>query len=120
MVIKKNSKKAKAKRKIIKKRPIKKKTAKKAIKKKPFKKKEKKIGEITHFYGKIKVAVVKLNAPLKIGDRIKIQGGEREFEQTVKSIEVEHKKIKRAKAKQIIGLKIKDKVRDGYKVYKLS
>ena len=34
-------------------------------------------------------------------------------------MEIEHKKIKTAKAKQSIGLKVKKKVREGYKVYKL-
>jgi len=74
----------------------KKKAVKKKLSKKTKKRKEKLIGKITHYYGKIKVAVVKLKAPLSVGDKIKIKGGEREFEQTVKSIEINHKKIKRA------------------------
>ena len=43
------------------------------------------IGEITHYFGKIKVAVVKLKGALKEGDKIRIVGGEdTDFEQTVK------------------------------------
>lgn len=78
------------------------------------------IGEVTHFFGKIGVAVIKLKGPLKEGDKIKIIGGEdTDFEQEVKSMEMEHEKIKTAKAKQSIGMKIKEKVREGYQVYKL-
>ncbi len=97
----------------------KKKAVKKKLSKKTKKRKEKLIGKITHYYGKIKVAVVKLKAPLSVGDKIKIKGGEREFEQTVKSIEINHKKIKRAAKGKAIGLKISKKAREGYKVYKL-
>jgi len=97
----------------------KKKAVKKKLSKKTKKRKEKLIGKITHYYGKIKVAVVKLKAPLSVGDKIKIKGGEREFEQTVKSIEINHKKIKRAAKGKAIGLKLSKKAREGYKVYKL-
>jgi len=78
------------------------------------------VGEITHYFGKIGVAVIKLKGPLKVGDTIRIVGGEdTDFKQQVESMEMEHEKIKTAKAKQSIGLEIKDKVREGYKVYKL-
>lgn len=78
------------------------------------------IGEITHYFGKIGVAVIKLKGPLKVGDTIRIVGGEdTDFKQEVKSMEMEHEKIKTAKAKQSIGLELKDKAREGYKVYKI-
>lgn len=78
------------------------------------------IGEITHYFGKIGVAVIKLKGPLKIGETIRILGGEdTDFEQEVQSMEMDHKKIKTAKAKQSIGLELKDKAREGYKVYKI-
>ena len=77
------------------------------------------IGEITHYFGNISVAVVKLKGPLKVGDEIRIIGGETDFNQTVDSIEVEHKKVETAKAKESIGMKVDQKVREGYKVYKV-
>ena len=123
MVTNKGPKTKKPKQSKTKKKLAKKGTARKIVKKKPSRRKEKKelkIGKVTHFYGKIKVAVVKLRASLRIGDRIKIQGGEREFEQIVKSMEVEHKKIKKALKGKEIGLKVKKKTREGDKVYKLQ
>jgi putative protease len=79
----------------------------------------KKIGEITHFFGKIKVGVIKLSDNLKVGDKIRIVGGEREFDQTVESMEVDKEKIKKAKKGDAVGLKLKGKAREGYEVFKL-
>jgi len=83
------------------------------------KKEGKLVGKITHYFSKIGVAVVKLSNSLKIGDEIRIVGGEADFTQKVSSMEIEHKKIKRAKKGSSIGLKVKQKVREGYKVYKV-
>ena len=77
------------------------------------------IGKVTHYFGKIEVAVVDLSGALKVGDNIRIAGGEIDFTQSVKSMQVEHESVKSAKSGDSVGLKVKEKVRDGYKVYKL-
>jgi putative protease len=100
-----------------------KKTTKKAVKKiakKVVVKKEKKIGKIKHYFSAIKVAVIKLKEPLKEGDKIRITGGEdTNFIQQVKSMQVDHKKVKLAKKGKSIGLKVSKKAREGYDVYKI-
>lgn len=85
----------------------------------PKEKKEKLIGKVTHYFDKLSVAVIKLSSGLKVDDSIRIVGGEVDFNQKVKSMEVDYKKIKTAKKGDSIGLKIKEKVRPGYKVYKI-
>ena len=77
------------------------------------------IGEITHYFGKIGVAVVKLEDVLKVGDTIKITDGGTEFTQTVESMQIEHQQVQEAKAGESVGLKMGQKVREGYKVYKM-
>ena len=78
------------------------------------------VGEVTHFFGHIGVAVIKLSDPVKVGDEIRIVGGEEtDFNQTIDSMEVEHQKINSAKKGDEIGMKVKEKVREGYKVYKV-
>ncbi len=77
------------------------------------------IGKVTHYFGNIGVAVVELSSTIKTGDSIRIVGGEIDFTQPVKSMQVEHESVKTAKSGDSIGLKVKEKVRDGYKVYKL-
>lgn len=103
-----------------------KKTVKKVVKKivrksiHPVVKMGKPIGLVTHYYDHIKVGVIKLSAPLKEGDEIRIMGGEAtDFNQTVKSMQMDHKEIKKAPKGKSIGLKVKEKVREGYKVYKV-
>ena len=83
-------------------------------------KKGKLIGKIVHYFGNIKVAVIKLTAPLKAGETIRIAGGETtDFEQKVKSMQVEHEEIEKAKKGDEVGLKVDEKVREGYKVYQV-
>jgi putative protease len=79
----------------------------------------KEIGEIVHYYTKIEVAVVKLKGELKVEDKIAIKGLTTDFTQPINSMEIEHEKIQVAKAGQSIGLKVKEKVREGDIIYKV-
>lgn len=76
------------------------------------------VGRVTHFFPKISVAVIELTAPLAVGDKIAIKGPTTDFEQTVDSMQIEHKNIERAEAGQSIGLKVVQRVREKDKVYK--
>lgn len=77
----------------------------------------KKIGTVIHFYDKISVAIVKLSAPLKTDDSIKFKHGDKEFTQTVDSIELEHKKIAGAKKGDEIGLKVSQSIKEKTEVF---
>ena len=80
----------------------------------------KQVGMVTHYFGNIGVAVIELSDVLKTGEKIRIVGGvDTDFEQKVGSMEVEHEKVESAKKGDAIGLKVDQKVREGYKVYKL-
>jgi len=78
-----------------------------------------KVGEVSHYFTKIGVAVVELTAPLRVGDRIAVKGMTTNFEQTVESMQIEHEPVEEAKAGDSIGLKVADRVREGDIVYKL-
>ena len=79
-----------------------------------------KVGMITHFYSKPSVAVVELEAPLTKGDKIVIRGSTTNIEQTVDSIEIEHKQIPSAQAGQSIGMKVSGRVRENDVVYRVK
>ncbi len=84
------------------------------------KSKGKLIGEITHYFSNISVGIIKLSAPLAIGDEIRIVGGEStDFNQEVKSMQIDHKEVKKAKKGDGIGVKVSEQIREGYKVYKV-
>ncbi|MDP2967490.1 MAG: hypothetical protein Q8N87_03735 [bacterium] len=77
------------------------------------------IGKVTHYFSQIGVAVIDFSDKLKVGETIRIIGGETDFTQQVESMEAEHQKVKEAKKGDSIGLKVEQKVREGYKVYKV-
>ncbi|MDD5623967.1 MAG: hypothetical protein PHI23_04645 [Candidatus Peribacteraceae bacterium] len=111
-------------------KPAKRKAAKKVTKKKVTKKKAKAklspakkalirktaetvLGKITHFYDRIGVGVVALDAPLKIGQTIRLKHGAREFTQKVSSMQVNHTPIATAKKGEEIGLKLDKEATEG-------
>jgi putative protease len=79
-----------------------------------------KVGTITHFYDKIGVAVINVLSPLKVGNRIKISGHDKEFEQEITSMQVEHQNIQAAKKGNDVGMKMDQPVKDGDEVYKVG
>ena len=81
-------------------------------------KKEKKIGEVMNYFDHVSVAAIKLKAPLKVGDKVRIIGGETDFEQKVDSMQINKKQVKTAKKGDEIGIKVSEKVRKGYNVFK--
>ncbi len=79
-----------------------------------------KVGRVTHYYDKLGVAVVELDADLAVGDTIKfVRGGEDLFEQKVDSIQIEHEKRESAKKGEAVGLRTEKVVKDGAEVYKI-
>jgi putative protease len=120
MVVKKKAAKKVTKKKVAKKSA--KKVAKEIVKKvvKKIVKKEKKLGKITHYFDKVKVIVVKLTDDLSIGDTIRIVGGENtDFKQKIASMEIDGERIKKAKKGKVVGIKVKERVREGYKIFKI-
>lgn len=77
------------------------------------------IGKVTHYFNNIGVAVIDLSDNLKAGETIRIIGGDTDFEQEVESMEVDHKKVNSAKKGDGVGMKVSQKVHEGYKVYKV-
>ena len=78
------------------------------------------VGKVTHYFSNIGVAVVDLLAPLAQGDEIRIVGGQSTgFNQKIDSMQVDHKAVEKAKKGDSVGLKVSEKVREGYQVYKV-
>lgn len=95
------------------------KTKTKSAKPKKPEKKLKLLGEVSNYFEHVGVAAIKLKDGLKVGDKIKFVGGEVDFEQEVKSMQIKHEAVQKAKKGDEIGIKIKEKVRKGYKVFKV-
>ena len=80
-------------------------------------KKEKVLGKADHYYDHIKVLTMTLKAPLKIGDLIHIKGHTTDFVQTLESMQIDHKDVKKAKKGDGVGIKVSQLVRDTDIVY---
>jgi putative protease len=77
------------------------------------------IGKVSNYFDHVKVAAIKLEGELSVGDTLRFVGGETDFEQTIDSMQIQREAVESAKAGDEIGIKVKEKVRKGYKVYKL-
>lgn len=81
---------------------------------------EAKIGEVTHYYGKIGVAIIKLSNTLKKGDTVHFVGHSSDFSQSVDSIQFDHKDIEAGKKGQEVGVKVNAKVHEKDEVFVVS
>lgn len=75
------------------------------------------IGEVTHYFGNLGVAVVKFSQAFKAGGKARFKGATTDFEQVIKSIQCDHKEVAGAKKGEEVGIKVKDKVRQGDQVF---
>lgn len=79
----------------------------------------KQIGVVDNYFQHVKAAAIKLSGPIKVGDKIRIMGGEEtDFEMDIKSMQANRSDITKAKKGDEIGLLVPEDVRKGYKVYK--
>lgn len=80
----------------------------------------KELGKVVHWYDKIGVAVVKLAGALKVGDRIKVQKGEHEFEDSVVSMQLDRQPIEAGKKGQEVAVKLSQPTKEGAVVSKVE
>lgn len=81
---------------------------------------EKEIGEVTHWYDKISVAVIKLTGALKKGDTIKVKRSEEEFEETIASMQIDREDVDSAKKGDEVAVQLSQKTKEGAVVYKVE
>jgi hypothetical protein len=77
------------------------------------------IGKVTHYFGHIGVAAVRLSGPLAVGDRIHVKGHTTDFSQAVDSLEVEHQKVANAGPGDEVAFEVTDKARIGDQVFRV-
>lgn len=79
------------------------------------------IGKVTDYFAKIGVAGIQVTAgSLSVGDTIRIKGHTTDATLAVESIQVEHQAVQRAEAGQTIGIRVKERVRKGDSVLKVT
>jgi hypothetical protein len=82
---------------------------------------DERIGVVTHYYGHVSVAIVKLETgTLRIGDMIRVRGHTTDFTQRVQSLEVEHAQVQEVRPNDDFGIKVIAAVREHDVVYKVK
>lgn len=77
------------------------------------------VGQVTHFYNRLSVAVLDLSGELKVGDVIHIAGHTTDLSQRVESMEIEHRKVQSVGPGADVALEVAGRVRVGDVVYKV-
>jgi putative protease len=77
------------------------------------------IGEVTHYFNKINVAVIQLEKPLQKGDRLHFLGAHTDFPQVIDSIQVEHEDVDEVAKGGEAAVKVDKRVRRGDSVFRL-
>jgi translation elongation factor EF-1alpha len=79
------------------------------------------VGSVTHFFKGPSVAVVKLSeGHIDVGDTLHFVGHTTDFTETVRSMEVEHKKVEHAEAGDEIAIQVIERVRQHDRVFRLA
>ncbi len=78
------------------------------------------VGEVTHFFDRLSVAVLKLTEPIHVGDMLHMLGHHTDFQQKVESLQIEHKEVAEAKPGQDVAMKVSQKVHPGDAIFKVS
>ena len=77
------------------------------------------VGNVTDFFAQPVVAGIELTSTLKVGDTIHIKGHTTDIELNVDSMQINNVNVNQAKAGDLIGIKVSERVRRGDKVYKV-
>ena len=77
------------------------------------------VGRVTHFYGGIKVAIVKFNKAVKVGAMLHYKGATTDFKKAAGAMQFNHKEVKKAIKGKQIGIKVPKRVREGDEVFEI-
>ena len=80
-----------------------------------------KVGVVTNYFAKLSVAAIEVSeGELQVGDLIWFKGHTTDFQQEVKSIQEEKQTIDKAVKGQLVGIQVKERVRENDLVYKVT
>jgi putative protease len=81
---------------------------------------EEQVAVIVKFFPKPSVAALEVtNGTIKIGDMLKYKGHTTDFTEEITSMEIDNQAVVEAKVGDLVGVKVKERVRENDKVYKV-
>lgn len=79
--------------------------------------KETPIGRVTHYYGKINVAIVHFDKDISLGSHVHFLGHNTDLAEPVASLELNHHQVAAARRGEEVGVKVAARVREGDLVF---
>jgi putative protease len=81
---------------------------------------EEQVAVIVKFFAKPSVAALEVtNGTIKKGDLLRYKGHTTDFTEEVSSMEIDNQPVEEVKVGDLVGLKVKERVRENDKVYKV-
>jgi len=82
---------------------------------------EEQVAVIVKFFAKPSVAALEVtNGTIIKGDLLRYKGHTTDFTEEITSMEIDNQPMDEVKAGDLVGVKVKERVREGDKVYKVS
>ena len=82
---------------------------------------EEQVAVIVKFFAKPSVAALEVtNGTITKGDLLRYKGHTTDFIEEITSMEIDNQPMDEVKAGDLVGVKVKERVREGDKVYKVS
>lgn len=82
--------------------------------------KEVEVATVADYFSHIGVVALNLTGTIKVGDTLHYTGHTTDFTQEVDSMQIENKQVEEAGAGDSVGIKVKERVREHDKVYKVT
>ena len=81
---------------------------------------EEQVAVIVKFFAKPSVAALEVtNGTINTGDLLRYKGHTTDFTEEISSMEIDNESVDEVKAGDLVGVKVKERVREGDKVYKV-
>ena len=81
---------------------------------------EEEVGVVVKFFSKPSVAAIEITkGNIKKGDTLRYKGHTTDFTEVVQSMEVDNSSVEEVKAGDLVGVKVKERVREKDTVYKV-
>ena len=81
---------------------------------------EQEVGVVVKFFAKPSVAAIQVTGgSIKKGDILKFKGHTTDFTDTVVSVQIDNKAVDEAPSGSMVGIKVKERVRESDKVYRI-
>lgn len=82
---------------------------------------EEQVAVIVKFFSKPSVAALEVtDGVIKVGDVLHYKGHTTDFTDEIKSMEIDNQAVEEAKAGDLVGIKVKERVRENDKVFKVT